>query len=122
MANKEEAIAERTYTIPLRKEFLKVPRWRRTEKALVAVREFLQKHMKSEDVKIGVSINEFVWKHGIRNPPSRVKITTSKDDKGIVKAELFGLKTKEEKTANNSKADKKAAKAFKKAKISKVKA
>lgn len=119
MAKKEEAIAERTYTIPLRKQFLKVPRWRRTEKALVAVREFLQKHMKSEEVKIGPSINEFVWKHGIRNPPSRVKITTSKDDKGVVKAELFGLKAKEEKTGNNSKADKKAAK---KAKAAKVKA
>ncbi|MBS3123292.1 50S ribosomal protein L31e [Candidatus Woesearchaeota archaeon] len=117
MANKEEAIAERTYTIPLRKEFLKVPKWRRTEKALVAVREFLQKHMKSEDVKIGPSINEYVWKHGIRNPPSRVKVNTSKDDKGVVKAELFGEKNKEEKLAKNNKADKKAAKKIKDAKV-----
>ncbi len=92
---------ERTYTIPLRREWLRVPRYKRAKRAIHAVQNFLKRHMKTEleNVKIGNSINLEIWKHGIRNPPSRVRITTRKDDKGIVVAEMFGkaLPTKEDK-------------------------
>ena len=83
---------ERTYTIPLRKEYRKVPKWKRTKKAVSAVKKFLQKHMKSEEVKLGKHLNEKLWKHGIKNPPHHIKVTVLKDEKGIVKAELFGHK------------------------------
>lgn len=86
---------ERTYVIPLRREFLKAPLYRRTKKATTALKEFLTKHMKSQDVRLGRDLNEFIWKHGIQNPPSRVKVTVTKDDKGVVKAELFGSKYQE---------------------------
>ena len=93
VAKKEAAkVLERTYTIPLRKEFMKVPRWKKSKKAVTALRQFLVKHMKSEDVKIGKEVNEYVWNHGIKNPPHHVKVTVTKDDKGVVKAELFGNK------------------------------
>ena len=95
MAKKvEEKLLERVYNIPLRKEYRKVPRWKRTKKATTALKEFLQKHMKSEDVKLGKEINEELWKHGIRNPPHHVKVTVTKDSEGVVKAELFGRKVK----------------------------
>ena len=83
---------ERTYTIPLRREWLRVPRYKRAKRAIHAVQNFLKRHMKAEleNVKLGNSINLEIWKHGIRNPPSRVRITTRKDDKGIVFAEMFG--------------------------------
>lgn len=81
---------ERTYTIPLRREWLKVQRYKRAKKAVAGVREFLQRHMKSEDVRLGLYLNLELWKHGIRNPPSRVRVTVVKDDKGVVRAELFG--------------------------------
>ncbi len=101
MAKTETKTIERTYTIPLRKEYSKVPRQKRTKKAVTAVKKFLQKHMKSEQVKLGKNLNEELWKHGIRNPPHHIKITTIKDEKGVVKAELFGhqieTKKKEEK-------------------------
>ena len=87
---------ERTYTIPLRKEYMKVARWKKTKKAVSAVREFLSKHMKSEDIKLGKALNEKLWQHGIRNPPHHVKVSVSKDEKGVVKAELFGVQKKEE--------------------------
>lgn len=83
---------ERTYNIPLRKEYLKAPKWRRTEKAVVGVRQFLQKHMKAEEVRLGRYLNEELWKKGIRNPPHHVKVTALKDEKGVVRAELFGRK------------------------------
>jgi large subunit ribosomal protein L31e len=84
------AIPERTYTVPLRREWLKVPRYRRAKKAAIALREFLQRHMKSEDVKLGKELNLELWKHGMRNPPHHVKLTALKDEKGIVRANLYG--------------------------------
>jgi len=106
-------VVERTYTIPLRREWLKTPRWRRAKKAKTAVQEFLRKHMKSEDVRIGKYLNEEIWKNGIKSPPAKVKVNVVKDDKGVVKAELVGApveKKVEPKKAVKKKAAKKTVK------------
>jgi len=79
---------ERVYTIPLRR-VTATERVRRAKKAVTLVREFLQKHMKSEDVKIGKTINEGIWARGAKKPPRRVRIHTVKED-GIVYCELVG--------------------------------
>ena len=81
---------ERTYTVPLRREYLKVPNYRRTEKASRALREFLVKHMKSDTIKVGKFLNEHIWMHGMKNPPHHVKVNAVKVPEGIVYAELFG--------------------------------
>ncbi|MBW2986130.1 60S ribosomal protein L31 [Candidatus Woesearchaeota archaeon] len=86
------ATLERTYIIPLRREWRKSPRYRRAKKAVTAVKDFLIKHMKSEDIKIGKYLNEMLWKHGIKNPPCRIKVNVQKDDQNTVRAELFGKK------------------------------
>jgi large subunit ribosomal protein L31e len=99
----ETKTIERTYTIPLRSEFLKTPRWKRTKKAVKAAKEFLSKHMKSNDVRLGESINKELWKHGIKNPPGKVKVTVTKDSEGVVKAELFGAKVKTPKVESKGK-------------------
>jgi large subunit ribosomal protein L31e len=94
MAKKEETVKtvlERTYNVPLRKEFLKAAKWRRTEKAKSALKEFISQHMKSDDVRISEFVNEELWKHGIKNPPHHIKITAKKDDKGQVRVELAEL-------------------------------
>lgn len=85
-------VLERTYIIPLRREWLKVPRYKRAKKASTAVREFLAKHMKSDNVKIGNGLNMELWKHGMKNPPHKIKVSVIKEDDGTVKAELFGKK------------------------------
>lgn len=84
---------ERTYTIPLRGEILKVPRYKRARKAVDAVKKFLSRHMKSEDVKIGPQLNEELWKHGMKNPPIRVRVTAVKED-DTVRAEMEGVQFK----------------------------
>src|SRR3989338_241794 len=97
MAKKEEkpkTVLERVYIVPLRKEFQKVASWRRTEKAVKALREFIAKHMKSENVIIGKYANQLLWKNGIKNPPHHVKVTAVKDEKGKVTAELAELSPK----------------------------
>lgn len=85
---------KRTYTIPLRKEFLKVPKYKRAKKAVSALKKFAMRHMKISDkknVKIGRFLNELVWAHGIRNPPHHVKVNILKDAKeNKVMLELFG--------------------------------
>ncbi|MBN1386150.1 60S ribosomal protein L31 [Candidatus Woesearchaeota archaeon] len=86
---------EREYNIPLRKEFLKVQRYKRTNKAVKAVKEFISKHMKSDDVRIGKHLNMKLWEHGIKNPPHHVKVLAKKDDEGIVRVELVGAPVEE---------------------------
>lgn len=91
---------ERTYNIPLRKEFLKVPKHKRSKRAVSALKKFLSRHMKSDQIKLGKHLNEHIWKKGIKNPPHHVKVTAIKNDEGVVKVELFGSEysqpTKEE--------------------------
>ncbi len=91
----ETAALERTYTIPLRAAFRNAPRIRKTNRAVKAVHAFLVRHMKSEDVKLGQHLNEFLWGRGIRNPPPRVTVTAVKDAEGVVRAELAGKAFKE---------------------------
>lgn len=117
MAKKEKkvkGILERTYNIPLRKEWLKAPRYKRAKKAVKAIREFLMKHMKSEEVKVGKHLNLKIWEHGIKNPPHHVKVNAIKYDNGVVKAELFGFKIEEEEKEEKKKEAKKTEESVKK--------
>ncbi len=103
MAKKEEKskiVLEREYIIPLRKEFQKAPKYKRAKKTIKALKEFLAKHMKSDNIKLGKYLNLKVWEHGIKNPPHKVKVKVEKFDDGLVKAELTDApveKPKEEK-------------------------
>jgi large subunit ribosomal protein L31e len=69
---------ERTYIIPLRKEWLKVPMYSRSRKATKATRSFLQKHMKVDIVKIGKHLNMKIWARGNRNPPHKIEVIATK--------------------------------------------
>lgn len=82
---------KRSYTVPLRPKFANTPRYKRTNKAVRVLREFLSRHMKSDNIKIGPKLNETLWQDGIKNPPGKVKITATKDDTGMVRAELEGV-------------------------------
>lgn len=97
---------ERTYTIPLRKAILKAPKYRRAKRAISEIRIFLKRHLKTETVKIGKHLNEHMWNHGMRNPPTKVKINAARDEEGVGYAELFGkplVMKKEEKKEKKEK-------------------
>nr|MCK4930462.1 60S ribosomal protein L31 [Nanoarchaeota archaeon] len=85
---------ERSYNVPLRKSFRHSAKHKKTPKAVRAVREFLKKHMKAEKIRLGMHLNEHLWKHGIKNPPHHVKVHALKED-DVVKAELEGFEFKE---------------------------
>lgn len=80
---------ERTYTIPLRKAFLKTPKYVRTNRAVREVREYLRRHTKTEQVKLGEELNKVLWARGDAKPPSRVTVTAKKEE-DVVYAELAG--------------------------------
>ncbi|MBN2111792.1 60S ribosomal protein L31 [Candidatus Woesearchaeota archaeon] len=116
---KPTIVLERNYNIPLRREWLKVPRWKRTKRAVKAARAFLQRHMKSDNVKLGKYLNEYLWNHGIKNPPHHVKVNVTKDSEGMVIAELEGaprpeIKEEKPKKGAEKKEEEKEEKAAKK--------
>jgi len=93
MADKD---TERKYVVPLRREWLKVPTYKRTRKAVKALREFIAKHMKTDTVKIGKHLNKKMWYSGTRNPPGKVEVIAyrkeTEDKKPYVAVELVGKK------------------------------
>jgi ribosomal protein L31E len=133
MADKEKeaskVVLERTYNVPLRRYFQKEKYYKRTKRAVSGLREFLAQHMKVDKfdkdtkIKIGKYLNLELWKHGIKNPPHHVRVKVTKDDKGIVFAELVSTpapRDKKKDKAKNKKSDEKVA--AKKEKISADKA
>ncbi len=78
---------ERIYVIPLR-EAKRVPRQRRTQRAAKLVREFLKRHMKSDEIKIDAGLNHKLWERGGGHPPSRIRVKAVKQDDGSVEASL----------------------------------
>lgn len=93
---------EKIYTIPLRREFISVPIYRKTKKAVVGIKNYIKRHLKVEEVKIGSHLNELMWKKGATNPPPRVKVKAKKEDNiGYVELPEFDFQKKktEEKTS-----------------------
>ncbi len=79
---------QKTFIIPLRKEFQKVPDWRRTSKAVKATRNFLLHHLKVEEVSLGRYLNMELHSRGRKNPPHKIKVKVWKEGDKF-KAELF---------------------------------
>ena len=82
---------ERTYNIPLRKEVMKAPRYKRANKAVRVIRKFLQRHMKSQNIKLGSYLNSKILEHGRKNIPHHIEVTAIKE-KDVVRAELASSK------------------------------
>jgi len=92
---------EATYTIPLRKEVLKVAKYDRLKKAVITVKAFLIKHVKSTNIWLGPELNKKLHEKGRKNIPGKIQIKVLKDQDKF-KAELVGFpipleKDKEEK-------------------------
>lgn len=90
---KEEKIElEREYVVPMRRGFSKVPRYKKANKAIKTLKEFIAKHMKVENrdtrnVKVDKLVNEEIWQRGIKKPLHKIKVKAIKKD-GIVYVEL----------------------------------
>ena len=78
---------ERVYVIPLR-DVKKVSRTIRSPRAIREIKMFLEKHMKSDDIKLDASVNEKIWERGIQKIPPRIKVKATKEEDGSVSVTL----------------------------------
>lgn len=89
---KQTQTVEREYIIPLRKEWMKVPRYKRTAKSVKAIKEFIAKHMRvsernTDKVKLDVYLNNELWFRGGKKPFTKIKVKAIKEG-DLVKVEL----------------------------------
>tara|TARA_Y100000310_G_scaffold343264_1_gene450068 strand:+ start:269 stop:847 length:579 start_codon:yes stop_codon:yes gene_type:complete len=89
---------EREYIVPLRKGWLKVPEYKRANKALKTLKEFIAKHMKIYDrdlrkIKVDNLLNNEIRFKGMRKPLSKIKVKAKRFDDGIVRVELVNIPT-----------------------------
>jgi large subunit ribosomal protein L31e len=87
MATTEEAIT-RVYTINLGKAWI-TPEHKRTDRVVNMIREFAQKHMKSNQIKLDQDLNRQLWSRGKTNPPRKVRVKMVKEEDGTVTVSLY---------------------------------
>jgi large subunit ribosomal protein L31e len=78
----------RVYTINLGRAWL-TPQHKRTDRVVNMIREFAQKHMKSDEIKLEQELNRQVWSRGKTNPPRNVRVKMVKDEDGVVTVSLY---------------------------------
>merc|ERR1711939_356827 len=80
---KELTPVARDYTVVLHKRVQGVQFKKKAPKAIKAIKKFARQNMRTEEVRIDVKLNQFVWKQGIRNVPKRVRLRLrrQKDEK-----------------------------------------
>jgi len=85
----DDMVKEQIYTIPLRAA-RKVPIWKRANRAVIEVRKYIVRHMKTEltQVKLDKTINEHLWEKGCEKPPLSIRVRAVKFADGEVQAEL----------------------------------
>ena len=87
MATIEETIT-RVYTINLGKAWI-TPEHKRTDRVVNMIREFAEKHMKSNDIKLDQDLNRQLWSRGKTNPPRKVRVKMVKEEGGTVTVSLY---------------------------------
>ena len=82
-------VKEQIYTIPLR-IVKRVPAWKRANRAVTEVKDYLTRHLKVEpmQIKLDRSINEHLWEKGCEKPPLSIRVRAVKFADGEVQAEL----------------------------------
>ncbi|MBU0760693.1 MAG: 50S ribosomal protein L31e [Nanoarchaeota archaeon] len=99
MAQKTETKPEleREYIIPLRKEWRKVANYRRTGRAIKAIKKFIARHMKVPEhdvskVKLDIYLNNEIFFRGRKKPPAKIKVKAVREG-DVVKVRLAEIPT-----------------------------
>jgi large subunit ribosomal protein L31e len=87
MATIEETTT-RVYTINLGKAWI-TPEHKRTDRVVNMIREFAEKHMKSNEIKLDQDLNRQLWSRGKTNPPRKVRVKMVKEEGGVVTVSLY---------------------------------
>lgn len=78
-----EIVSEKMFTINLGRVWIAKPK-KRAPRAIKTVKEYMKRHMKSDDIVITNEINEQIWSKGIGKPPRRIRVRAVKDNENRV--------------------------------------
>lgn len=84
----EEIIDERIYTVPLRMAYWTGSRIHRANRTVRILKEFIERHMKPEELLIQPEVNDKIWARGIQKPPRRLRIRATKNAENLVRVYL----------------------------------
>jgi len=92
----KKIIIEREYIVPLRREWLKVAEFKRANKAVKALKQFMVQHMKVYDrdlrkIRIDILLNNEIRFRGMRKPPAKIKVKAIKYEDGFVDVKLVNI-------------------------------
>nr|XP_027239603.1 60S ribosomal protein L31-like [Penaeus vannamei] len=73
-----DKVVTREYTINLHARLHGVSFKRKATRAIKEIRKFAKQQMNTDDVRIDLRLNKFIWSRGIRNPPFRVRVRLSR--------------------------------------------
>ena len=80
---------ESIFTVPIRKTIVGRARWQRAKHAVKAIKEFVRKNTKAEQVKIQPSLNRYVWQQGACYTHSKIRVKVTIDDEKKATVDLF---------------------------------
>ena len=75
--------SSRIYTVNLAKAW-DTPKYRRTDRVINIIKEFTQRHMQTNKVKIDQDLNRHIWSRGKKNPPRKIRLRMIKEDDDTV--------------------------------------
>jgi len=78
----------RIYTVNLAKAW-DTPKHRRTDRVINIIREFTQRHMQTNKVKIDQDLNRHIWSRGKTNPPRKIRLRMIKEEDDTVVVSSF---------------------------------
>merc|ERR1712118_615883 len=76
--SKSQEPATRDATIHLHKKMQGIQFKRRAPRCIREIRKFVERSMKTTDVRVDTKLNKFLWSNGVRNVPKRVRVRMSK--------------------------------------------
>merc|ERR1719262_1806242 len=70
--------ATRDATVHLHKKMQGIQFKKRAPRCIREIRKFVERSMKTTDVRIDTKLNKYLWSAGIRNVPKRVRVRMSR--------------------------------------------
>lgn len=91
----------RIYTVNLSKAW-DTPKYRRTDRVINIIKEFTQRHMQTDKVKIDQDLNRHIWVRGKTNPPRKIRLRMIKEDDNTVVVSSFIEEKRSERESEES--------------------
>merc|ERR1712070_319624 len=93
IAKTEMQPVARDYTLNVNKMLHKVQFKKRAPRCIRDIKRFATKQMFTKDVRIETALNRFIWSHGIRNVPRkiRVRIQRKRNEDEDAKSKFYSL-------------------------------